>query len=610
MTVQGDKSEVVRGDFHVVLVKPSHYDDDGYVIQWRWALIASNSLSCLYALALEAKHNRALGEDTDIKIDAYDECNTVVPIERIARRLKKAGGHGIVCLVGVQSNQFPRALDIARQFRQQDIQVAIGGFHVSGCIAMLPDMPADLNEALGLGITLYAGEAEGRRFGDLLRDAHQGELQAIYNYLGDLPDMKEQPTPFLPESMVRRYAGALACFDAGRGCPFTCSFCTIINVQGHKSRYRDADDIERLIRANATQGINRFFITDDNFARNKNWEAIFDRMIELAEREDLGVYFTIQVDTLCHKIPNFIDKAARAGCKKAFIGLENINPDNLKAAGKRQNRITEYRSMLHAWRDARVGTYCGYILGFPSDTPESIERDIEIIKRELPVDMLEFFILTPLPGSVDHRDLHTKGVWMDPDMNVYDLEHVTTGHENMSKETLQAVYRKAWDTYYSPEHIPVLIKRSVVSGIKPRRLIGLVFQFYAMLVFEKVHPLQGGFLRRKIRKQRRRGLPIEYPPLFYARRLYEMVTTYIPGFFYFLRLRRLEKRIRHDPASRDYHDAALARVTAEDVDKLDMFTATDAAKQAVNKTRIREAAILAAKQRGEETNSEVIREVS
>lgn len=58
-------------------------------------------------------------------------------------------------------------------------------------------------------------------------------------------------------------AGALGCFDAGRGCPFSCSFCTIINVQGRKSRYRSADDIEQLIRAHAAQGVKRFFITDD-----------------------------------------------------------------------------------------------------------------------------------------------------------------------------------------------------------------------------------------------------------------------------------------------------------------------------------------------------------
>ena len=202
------------------------------------------------------------------------------------------------------------------------------------------------------------------------------------------------------------------------------------------------------MRANLTHGVNRFFITDDNFARNRNWEAIFDRLVELKERDGLDLNFIIQVDTLCHKIPNFIEKAARSGCRRVFIGLENINPDNLIAAQKRQNRITEYRTMLQAWRNAGVVTYAGYILGFPADTPESIERDIRIIQRELPIDILEFFILTPLPGSADHQKLWRDGVWMDPDMNKYDLEHVTTGHAQMTPEELDAIYKKAWDIYY------------------------------------------------------------------------------------------------------------------------------------------------------------------
>ena len=144
----------------------------------------------------------------------------------------------------------------------------------------------------------------------------------------------------------------------------------------------------------------------------------------------------IQVDTLCHKIPNFIEKAARAGVKRVFIGLENINPESLVGAKKKQNRIADYREMLLAWKKARCFTYAGYILGFlnSTDTPETIVRDIKIIQRELPLDILEFFCLTPLPGSEDHKKLLLGGVpLMDPDMNKYDLLNVTTAPPLMSK---------------------------------------------------------------------------------------------------------------------------------------------------------------------------------
>jgi hypothetical protein len=85
---------------------------------------------------------------------------------------------------------------------------------------------------------------------------------------------------------------------------------------------------------------------------------------------------------------------------ESFIGLENINPDNLAAAKKRQKKITNYRKLLLASKaQGIIITFAGYILGFPADTPETIRRDIAIIKNELPIDLLEFFCLTPCPAQ-------------------------------------------------------------------------------------------------------------------------------------------------------------------------------------------------------------------
>ena len=539
--------------FVVELIKSSHYDDDGYVIQWAKSWIPSNSLACLYALAQDIAARRLLGADVDIEINAYDECHTVIPVKKIARRIAAADA-GLVCLVGVQSNQFPRAVELARQFRAAGVQVAMGGFHVSGCLAMLPELPPDIAAARDMGIGLFAGEAEGRLH-EVFADALAGQLKPIYNYMNDLPGLQQAVTPILPIEIVKKYSETLGAFDAGRGCPFQCSFCTIINVQGRKSRWRDADDIEALVRANLAQGIYRFFITDDNFARNRNWEAIFDRLIEMRENEGLTLNFIIQVDTLCHRIPNFVEKAARAGCARVFVGLENINPDNLLAAKKKQNRVHEYRQMFLEWREHRVITYAGYILGFPNDTPERVARDIRTVQEELPIDLLEFFILTPLPGSADHKQLDATGVWMDPDMNKYDLEHVTTGHATMSSAEWQALYRRAFDLYYSPEHIERLLRRAKASGIKPVRLVNHVLQFYFTFRQEKVHPLQGGFFRRKLRRQRRPGLPIESPLVFYPWRVWEVAATHVNLVRYYLFLHRLRKKVERDTAP--YVDRAL-----------------------------------------------------
>ena len=550
--------------FKVILIKPSHYDADGYVIQWWRSLVPSNSLASMYGLMAECVAAKSLGDDVDIDIEAYDECNTVIDVKGAIRKIGSAKS-GFVGLVGVQSNQFPRALDIARELRAAGVTVVIGGFHVSGCLSMLPEMPDDLKAALDLGVILFAGEGEGR-VAALLREIDSGKTRPIYNYLSDMPEMAAATLPILPRWAVTRVAGHYTSFDAGRGCPFQCSFCTIINVQGRKSRYRTPDDVEAIVRANAAQGITRFFVTDDNFARNKNWEPILDRLIELREQHDFNIKLLLQVDTLCHRIPNFIPKAARAGCTAVFIGLENINPESLMGTKKRQNKIWEYRDMLQAWKKAKVMTYAGYILGFPTDTPESIARDIEIIKKELPIDILEFFFLTPLPGSEDHKKLLMRGVPMDPDMNKYDLEHACTAHPLMAQEAWERVYADAWQQYYTDEHMEKVMRRAVVAGISRRKLLDSLVLFSGAARIEGVHPLQFGYVRRKVRTQRRHGMPIINPLVFYPWRVYGALRVAGQWLRRMLRYRRILKRVVADPATYTYFDEAMQPVTGDSPD--------------------------------------------
>ncbi|MBV9492858.1 MAG: radical SAM protein [Acidobacteria bacterium] len=554
--------------FCLVLVKPSHYDDDGYVIQWLLSAIPSNSLAALYGLARDCAQRKVLGEDVALEIHALDETNSRVRPERIAKMIEKAGS-GMVMLVGVQSNQFLRALDLARPLRARGIQVALGGFHASGTISMLNGVDAGLDEAKRLGISIFAGEAEGR-LEQVLRDAANGALKPMYNFMADLPSIAGTPIPLITALRAWRTAGGVTSFDAGRGCPFQCSFCTIINVQGRKSRRRSPDDIEHIVRANVKQGLHSFFITDDNFARNSEWEAILDRLIALRE-EGIKIHFIIQVDTLCHRIPNFIEKCAKAGVRRVFIGLENINPDSLVGAKKRQNKITEYRKMLLAWKRARVLTYAGYILGFPNDTQESIRRDIEIIKRELPVDLLEFFFLTPLPGSEDHQKLVRGGVTVDADLNKYDLNHVCTAHPKMSQAEWEATYRMAWETYYTREHVEAVLRRNVAMRCSASNAILLMTWFGGSIHIEKVHPLEAGFFRKKFRRDRRPGFAIEPIWRFYPAYLAETISKLFRWGKMYAGLRRIYLSIKRDPNRLEYQDVALTPVMDDDEEKLELF---------------------------------------
>ena len=567
---------------HFVMIKPTHYDDAGYPIQWLRSAIPSNTLACLNGLADDARRREVLGADVEIHLHTYDETNRRVRPDRIIRMIRKAGGKALIGLVGVQSNQFPRAVDLARPFLAAGLPVCIGGFHISGCIAMLPEMPQDMRDAQALGISFFAGEAEEGRFDEVLRDAWQGKLAPLYNHMDKLPALQGEPLPILPQKHLRRTSGSLSSMDLGRGCPYQCSFCTIINVQGRKSRFRSPDDLEKIVRENYAQSITRFFITDDNFARNRDWEVLFDRLIALRGGDCPKIGFTIQVDTLCHKIPNFIEKAAQAGVRRVFIGLENINPDNLIAAKKHQNKITDYREMLQKWREYGAITCAGYILGFPGDTKASILRDIEILKRELPLDILELFYLTPLPGSEDHKVLWENGTWMDPDMNKYDLSHRVAHHPRMSDAEWEDAYRAAWESFYSPDHIRTVLRRvAACKRGRPKTTLTTLLWFKLVSTYEGVHPLEGGAFRLKFRGDRRHGLPRENPVLFYARYFGESVTKIWRYVSIYRKCKAMLDDVLEAPDRWTYTDLAIAPPGSDEFESLDLYHATSGGEAAL-----------------------------
>ncbi len=339
------------------------------------------------------------------------------------------------------------------------------------------------------------------------------------------------------------------------------------------------------MRLNWADGIHKFFITDDNFARNKDWEAIFDRLIELREKAGIPLGLMIQVDTLCHKIENFVEKAKRAGVTRVFIGLENINPENLAAAKKRQNKITEYRRMLLAWKAQGIMTFAGYILGFPADTPETIRRDIAIIQRELPLDALEFFCLTPLPGSEDHKILWKQDVYMEPDLNVYDVEHICTAHPKMSAEEWRSIYSEAWSLFYTPSHMKTLLRRAIATGVPTGRLIKVLVAFAMTSKLENVHPLQGGLIRLKHPSERRPGLPRESHWAFWPRFAWGTVYKHAVIAGLIARLVLLAMAMARDPKARAYLDQALTPVGDDDDETLDLLTKTTGGLAAVAQIR-------------------------
>ena len=538
--------------FHVVLIKPSKYDEDGYVISWFRGVLVSNSMAMMNALTEQAEHDKVLGPDVEIITHFYDETVRRIPVKRLVREVQSGVDRAVVCMVGVQTNQFTRAVDLGKEFIACGLNVMVGGFHVSGSIQMLPRVPDEIQEGIDAGITMVAGEVENR-WSELLKDAYSNSLKPLYNFLNDQPSLEGAVVPFTSkENLSFNGDSRQTSFDAGRGCPFKCSFCTIINVQGNTMRGRTPDDIEALIKRNQAQDMRGFFITDDNFARHPRWEEIVDRIISLKKKK--RVTLMIQTDTMSYRIPRFVEKLARAGCRRIFIGMESVNPDNLKACGKPQNRIHEYRTMLQAWRDASVVTHAGYIIGFPGDTYDSIMRDVERLKQELPIEFVVFFMMTPLPGSQDHLDNYLKGVPMAKEMNDYDTTRPCAEHPRMSRDELMRAYRDAWKSFYSREHVETILKRR--KDRRQKNVARDMIWFRSAVFVEGLHPFLFGIFRIKGRKRRSPKFPTESIPVYYCRRTWDIASWTIRMLIIFIEVKYLSFKANRG-RNNDYMDITI-----------------------------------------------------
>ncbi len=113
------------------------------------------------------------------------------------------------------------------------------------------------------------------------------------------------------------------------------------------------------------------------------------------------------------------------------------------------------------------------------------------------MDVIGIFVLTPLPGSEDHQTLWKKGVEMDADLNIYDVEHVCTAHPKMSKQEWESIYQEAWSLYYSPEHMKTLLREAIATGVPLASLVKILVSFCHDRTFGERSSTSGGLLRLK-----------------------------------------------------------------------------------------------------------------
>lgn len=521
-SVSAESSRIDR--LVVILIKPTHYDDDGFPHRYWRGVLSSNSLAMMYSLT-----KQALGQvvPSDIPVETHMLEDGIYrhakQLKQLYRRFPEKGTKLIVGLVAVQTAQFPRACDLIDRWRAKGATCVIGGFHVSGSISALFDgikdnaradvpcghsMPAEIQALMDKGVVVFHGEAEDV-WHQVLADIIKGKPQKLYR--GGQPNLIQAPLPQYPQGYFQKsFATVIGTCDTGRGCPFACSFCSVINVQGRAPRYRNPQGILKRIKeiCESRGEESFFFFTDDNFARNPLWEELLDGLIQL-RKQGCKISFMIEADLACHKIKEFIPKLAAAGCSQIFMGVESMNPENLADARKRQNKVEQYKQFWQLCREHRIRVHAGYIVGFSHDTPESVKQDVEKL-FSYGADQASFFMLTPMPGSEDHARAVAAGTKMDSDFSRYDTFHAVVDHPRMSRKEWFSAYVKTWSQFYRVSNMITVLKRCQSREERFNLLRNYIWYRWSFIT-ERTHPMIAGFYRhRNFWDRRTSSRPISY----------------------------------------------------------------------------------------------------
>jgi len=514
----------------VALVHPSNYDHgdmtggSSYVQTYARGVIPSNSLRVLESLTLEAVRRPAFA-GIDAEVHVFED--SIRGQQRAFRRLlKHAPGEGtllVVGLVAVQSNQFPRALDLCRAALSCGATVVWGGPHITAGIntslkgistidPMRPGvpsphrMPVEIQQLLDTpGVIVFHGDADADdAWAKVLEDLLEGSAQNYYE-AGLAQDLGAAGAVYA-QHFLRDFATPIAAIDTERGCPFKCKFCAAIQAHGRVVRSRNPHDVVDWVRRQCEsfgEPLTVLFASD-NLARNPHWREL---LAGLAALKAAGHRFAIwaEADVLCNSGPNqgFLEAYAAAGGQGLFFGIESMNPRNIAATNKKQNSVDSLPAFFAECRSHGITPEGGYMIGFEFDTPESIAQDVALLARA-GMARASFFVKTLLPGSQDWVEATMAGHAVNPDLNTYDSSVVSYTHEHMTDEEWTRAYRQAVRSFYGMGNMIATLTAYPDAASRWRLIKGFLWYRWAYLV-ERSHPMIAGLYRHRPFAERRPG---------------------------------------------------------------------------------------------------------
>jgi hypothetical protein len=460
----------------VVLIKPSKYGISGHVERFRLGLMPNATLPHLASLT------PASFEGVDIETLVIDEYvhSTLDYLDLLdARDLPT-----LVALVGVQSHQFHRALDVAAYaLNRGPAMCVIGGPHVMTC---------DTSMLHHRGVSFALAEAEVV-WPSILSDAIAGQLRPMYGEHQRWQQRLEPPVLRPPSRReLRRSASKMLGISPARGCPFNCNFCSVIKIAGRQIRSQPIETTMRSLHAAKKGGVQLVMFTSDNFNKYPEAPELLRAMIE----EKIDLPFFVQCDAQIALQEDLLELLARAGCFQIFVGVESFSREALVGVRKLHNQPEHYAEIVRLCRKHRVSTHFSTILGFPSDTRQSVLEQLEAMKRLSP-NQASFNVLTPVPGTEQYDDFLARGWITEKNLDRFDGSLLTWSHPTFGREELTDLLYHCFRDFYSVRHIVT----SAFTHYGGRQSLSVLAGYLVFALFcrhaasRREHPLAGGIWR-------------------------------------------------------------------------------------------------------------------
>ncbi|MGB9662582.1 MAG: B12-binding domain-containing radical SAM protein [Moorellaceae bacterium] len=329
--------------------------------------------------------------------------------------------------ISVMTALAPRAYEIADAFRSRGVPVVLGGMHPS----TLPE------EAKTHADAVVIGEAEGT-WPRLLEDLKNGNLQPYYRQEAP-PTLENMAVPRRDLLNRSRYL-VPDTVQTTRGCPFSCSFCTVSRFFGHQFRFRPVEEVVREVQALEGEVI---AFVDDNIVGHPGYaKRLFKALAPLK------IKWFSQGSLNIARDEELLRLAAESGCIGLFIGFESLSPANLQAIGKAVNRVEEYSAAIKKIHEHGIAIEGAFIFGFDEDDESIFERTVKFAQDNR-LEAAQFGILTPFPGTPLREQLEREGRIINNDWAEYTISKVVFQPKRMSPETLQKGFNWAWQEFYS-----------------------------------------------------------------------------------------------------------------------------------------------------------------